>query len=345
MTIVTLETQRLTKRFGDRTAVSELSFAAAQGEIIGLLGPNGAGKTTTIRLLTTVIAPTSGHFSVAGVSCNRPQEIRKQIGVLPESAGYPRQQTARQYLSYHARLFGMARAEAAEVADRLLDEVDLAARGSSRIATFSRGMRQRLGIARALVNDPVVVFLDEPTLGLDPAGQRKVLSILADIAARRAATVVLSTHTLSEVEEICSRVLILDNGRALTCGTVSEITRTVASRRSGRLLVPAELSERANQVLSGVDGLTVERSGDRLGLFTLGTVEASDEATVEASDEATVEASDEATVEARVEASDEGLNAALTAVLRADVPVLSFEVDGARLRDAFLSLTAAGAAS
>ena len=316
MTIVTLEAQRLTKRFGARTAVHELTFTAGQGDIVGLLGPNGAGKTTTIRLLTTMLSPTSGTFSVAGIPSGRPGEIRGRVGVLPESAGYPAQQTAREYLRYHARLFGLARKEAEQVTERLLREVDLDDRGSSRISTFSRGMRQRLGIARALVNGPAVVFLDEPTLGLDPAGQRKVLAILRDVALRRGATVVLSTHTLTEVEEVCSRVLILDKGRVVTSGTVSEVTRAVARRRSGQLRVPPELADRARRALSSVDGLTVEPVDGRSDLFT---------------------------VTGDAETTDERMNAALMAVLRAGVAVLSFEVDGARLTDAFLAMTTAGA--
>jgi len=230
MADVTLEALRLTKRFGARTAVAELSFTARQGEVVGLLGPNGAGKTTTIRMLTTVLTPSSGEFSVAGIPGTRPMEIRRRVGVLPESAGYPGHQTGHDYLRYYARLFGLTRQDAARVAGRLLTEVGLAERASSRISTYSRGMRQRLGIARALVSDPAVVFLDEPTLGLDPAGQRQVLEIVRDIAANRGATVILSTHTLPEVEEVCTTVLILDRGTVAVAGSVSEVTRGVIIR-------------------------------------------------------------------------------------------------------------------
>jgi len=193
-----IEASRLTKRYGARTALDGISFTVEPGEVIGLLGPNGAGKTTTIRLLTTVLEPTGGTFSVTGIPGTRPTAIRQRIGVLPESAGYPARQTGAEFLRYHARLFGRTRHDASGLADRLLAEVGLADRAASRISTYSRGMRQRLGIARALVNDPAVVFLDEPTLGLDPAGQRQVLGIVRETAAERGATVVLSTHTLPE---------------------------------------------------------------------------------------------------------------------------------------------------
>jgi len=220
-----VEVEGLTKRYGERTALDQVSFTVEAGEVVGLLGRNGAGKTTTVRVLSTVLAPSGGRFAVAGIPGDRAGEIRQRIGVLPESAGYPERQTGREYLCYHARLFGQDRREAGTAADRLLAEVGLSDRRGSRLSTYSRGMRQRLGIARALVNDPAVVFLDEPTLGLDPAGQRQVLALVTGIASRLGTTVILSTHTLPEVEQVCSRVLILDHGRLLTSGTVREVAR------------------------------------------------------------------------------------------------------------------------
>lgn len=224
-----IEAIDLTKQYGARIAVDAIAFTAEPGEVIGLLGPNGAGKTTTIRLLTTILEPSSGTFTVAGEPGDRPDGIRQRIGVLPESAGYPARQTGLEYLQYAARLFGRSRVEARTVAERLLGEVGLADRGHSRISTYSRGMRQRLGIARTLVNDPVVVFLDEPTLGLDPAGQREILATISDIAGRRGATVVLSTHTLSEVEEVCSSVIILDHGQLRASGPIDEVVAGTGS--------------------------------------------------------------------------------------------------------------------
>ena len=198
MTSSTVEAMRLTKHYGGRTAVEGVSFEASQGEIVGLLGPNGAGKTTTIRLLTTVLEPTSGEFSIAGYPSTSATEIRRCVGVLPESSGYPSHQTGGEYLRFYARLYGLSRTQARSVSTGLLAAVGLEERSRSPISTYSRGMRQRLGIARALVNDPAVVFLDEPTLGLDPAGQAQVLSIIRGIVKDRDATVVLSTHLLPE---------------------------------------------------------------------------------------------------------------------------------------------------
>jgi len=221
--MATIEASGLTKRYGGRTALDGLTFTADAGQVLGLLGPNGAGKTTTIRLLTTILEPTSGTFTVAGVPGDRPGRIRQRIGALPESAGYPGRQTGGEYLRYAARLFGRSRRDARAVADRLLTEGGLGDRADARISTYSRGMRQRLGIARALVNDPEVVFLDEPALGLDPAGQRSILETIADIAEHRGVTVVLSTHTLVEVEQVCDSVLILDQGKLRAAGPIAEI--------------------------------------------------------------------------------------------------------------------------
>jgi ABC-2 type transport system ATP-binding protein len=303
-----VEVDGLTKRFGTRVAVDDLRFTARPGEVVGLLGPNGAGKTTTIRLLSTVLTPTSGRFRVAGIDSRSAGEIRRRVGVLPESVGYPGYLSGRDYLRYHARLCGLAKIDA--LVTRLLADVGLTDRAASRIATYSRGMRQRLGIARALVNEPSVVLLDEPTLGLDPAGQRQMLAIVRQIAAERGAAVVLSTHTLPEVEQVCGRVLIMAGGRAVASGTVDEVTRTVAARRSGRLRVPLELTDLAMRTLAAVAGVTTEVTSERPDVLTI-----------------------------RVTAPMD-TNAALLAVLAANIPVLSFEVDGARLGDAFLALTA-----
>jgi ABC-2 type transport system ATP-binding protein len=315
---VTIEAVRLTKLFGPRGAVRELSFTAPQGDVVGLLGPNGSGKTTTIRLLTTVLPPTSGTFSIAGIPSTRPAEIRRRVGVLPESSGYPGHQTGREYLRYHARLFGRSRPDARRVADELLTEVGLAERASSRISTYSRGMRQRLGVARALVNDPAVVFLDEPTLGLDPAGQRQVLDTVREIARGRGATVVLSTHMLAEVEELCTSVVILTAGRVLACGPTSEVTRTVTMRHSGQLRVPVDQVDRARAALAGIAALTLELSDGRPDVLKISVTPDPDGPPHRAGG---------------------GMNGALRAVLAADVPVLAFEVEGARLGTAFLTMT------
>ena len=318
MTSMTVEAVRLTKRYGGRSAVEDVSFTASQGEIVGLLGPNGAGKTTTIRLLTTVLSPTSGEFSIAGHPSTAAGEIRRSVGVLPESSGYPAHQTGGEYLRFFARLYGLDRSAARGIAAELLTAVGLEDRADSPIASYSRGMRQRLGIARALINDPVVVFLDEPTLGLDPAGQAQVLEIIRGIAKRRAATVVLSTHLLPEVEEVCSKVVILNHGRVVASGSVGEVISTALIKQSAQLRVPLELVERARNVLAGFPDLNVEQHMDQPDVLTLAI---------------------DTQGRAAGSASSDMMNAALAAITAAGIPVLRFELEGARLSDAFLKMT------
>jgi ABC-2 type transport system ATP-binding protein len=313
-----VEARGIAKRYRSLVAVRDLSFSVEAGEILGVVGPNGAGKTTAIRVLTTILEPTRGTFSVAGVPATRPTEIRRLIGVLPESSGYPERQTGREFLTYHARLFGHARASAWARADELLAEVGLAERGSSLIGAYSRGMRQRLGIARALVNEPRVLFLDEPTLGLDPAGQRQVPATIRRVVGERGATVLLSTHLLAEVEEICSRVLILNKGRLVADGTVAEVARQAGAPRSARLRVPGDEVEKAAAALA--DAPVVEHAeitGGQVGWLSVTLAEADGRP------------------------PDDLARDALRALIDAEVPVLSFELEGARLSDAFLAMTEA----
>ncbi len=201
-TEATLQVDGLTVRYGDTTAVDAVSMSARRGEILGLLGPNGAGKTSVIRALTTIVPAAAGSAVLAGHQLADASAVRSSIGVLPESNGYPGGRNGIAYLRYHAQLFGMTRAQAATRAQRLLGQMGL---GENRdcISTYSRGMRQRLGLARALINEPAIVFLDEPTLGLDPAGQEDILAQLVEMAVDHGTCVVLCSHLLDEVERTC----------------------------------------------------------------------------------------------------------------------------------------------
>ncbi|MEP6909218.1 MAG: ABC transporter ATP-binding protein [Actinomycetota bacterium] len=307
-----LETRGLTKTYGSLTAVEPIDFELEAGVVLGFLGPNGAGKTTLIRMVTTILRPTGGSFSVAGVPSDRPNEIRRRIGALPESAGYPDGQTGDEFLRYHARLYGQTATSARSTSRALLTEVGLAERGGSLVSAYSRGMRQRLGIARALVNDPQVVFLDEPTLGLDPAGQRQILAFVGRIARERGATVVLSTHLLSEVEETCDRVLILHHGRVVANGTVAEVAERAAAPSRARIRVPSELRERALATLAD-SGTRTAAEGAR---------------------------PDEVELTIPPGSRREALSAdALRKLLAADIPVLGLELERGRLSDAFLEMT------
>ena len=313
---VAVDAHGLTRRYGSLLAVDDVTLRVAAGEVLGVLGPNGAGKTTVMRMLTTVLAPTRGGFAVAGIPHTRPLEIRRRIGVLPENAGYPERSTGEEYLTYHARLHGRTRPAARAGARRMLEEVGLLARSRAPIAAYSRGMRQRLGVARALLNDPLVVFLDEPTLGLDPAGQRQVLDHVRTIAAERGAAVLLSTHLLAEVEDNCSRVAILNRGRLVGEGTVAEVVRRAAAPRTGSLRVGRQHVERAADVLRRArpvaDVRTAEGRPDVLR-FVLAEPDAG--------------------------ADGDSLTGVVRALVEADVGLVSFELERARLSDAFLAVT------
>jgi len=311
-----LDIRGLTKSFGSLRAVEPLDLEVETGVVLGFLGPNGAGKTTFIRMVTTILRPTAGSFAVAGVPDTRREEIRRRIGVLPESAGYPDVQTGKEFLRYHARLYGQSRADARATASKLLAEVGLAERENSRVSGYSRGMRQRLGIARALVNDPQVVFLDEPTLGLDPAGQRQVLALVGRIARERGATVVLSTHLLAEVEEVCDRVLILHRGRVMANGTVAEVAEQAAAPRRARVRVPRDFRDLAVETLTRGNGFAVSAPAGRPDELEL-------------------------TIAAGT-SQDAASSETLRRLLSAEVPVLGFEIERRRLSDAFLEMTETG---
>jgi ABC-2 type transport system ATP-binding protein len=308
-----LEARGLRKSYGEVPAVESLDLEVKAGTVLGLLGPNGAGKTTVIRMLSTIIRPDAGWFTVAGVPQSQPVEIRRRLGVLPESAGYPQGQTGEEWLAFHAMLFGSSRGDAHATARRLLAEVGLAERGGSLVSGYSRGMRQRLGIARALVNDPQVVFLDEPTLGLDPIGQLQMLELMERIVRQHGVTVVLSTHLLAEVEQACDRVLILNRGRVVAHGTVAEVVRSAALPRRGLVKVPPELRDRAVEVLAAAALDAVASDGDHTGALEL---------------------------RLPVGLEPEAAAAkALGSLLDAGVPVLGFSLEGGRLGDAFLAVT------
>jgi ABC-2 type transport system ATP-binding protein len=315
-----LVAEAISKAFGSVVAIRDLSFEARSGEVVGLLGPNGAGKTTAIRVLSTIYPPTSGRFTVGAIPQSNPGAIRSQIGVLPESAGYTLHQSGMEFLQYFARLFGYRGARAREIAGDLLNDVGLAERAKSPIATYSRGMRQRLGVARALVNAPSTVFLDEPTLGLDPAGQRQILALIRDVARERGATVILSTHFLDEVEETCSRVIILNRGEVIAEGTVAEIKRKAAPQ-TARVRVSGEMQDRAVSLLKEALGVAAVDAAERDGGWVNVTFDP-----------------------ASMESEPAPANGVIRALLDAGVPIMSFELEGGRLSDAFLYLTGRGLA-
>lgn len=214
----------LTKRYGDLVAVDSLDLELRRGEIFGLLGQNGAGKTTTILMLLGLTEPSGGTARVMGLDPARDAlRVKRQVGYLPDSVGFYGDLTGRQNLRYTARLNGLRGAEAERRIDEALGQVGLRDRGDGRADTYSRGMLQRLGIADALIKDPEILILDEPTAAIDPIGVVEILQLLRDLVRERGVTVLLSSHLLTQVQSVCDRVGIFAAGRLIGLGTVSEL--------------------------------------------------------------------------------------------------------------------------
>jgi ABC-2 type transport system ATP-binding protein len=222
-----LVAEGLRKTYGPRHALRGLSFTLKAGRLLGFLGPNGAGKTTSIRILTTIMEPDEGRFSVDGVSNEYPEQIRRRIGVLPESFGLPKQMTGIEYLTYFGQLYGRTASDARSLGMELLEEVGLKQRARSLVSTYSHGMRQRIGIARALVNDPVVVFLDEPTIGLDLVAKARFRDLIVRINEERGTTILLTSHDVSDIEQVARRVIVINHGRLIYDDRVSVMRRAL----------------------------------------------------------------------------------------------------------------------
>jgi ABC-2 type transport system ATP-binding protein len=229
----------LTKFYGKFPAVNSLSINVNSGDIFGFLGPNGAGKTSTIRMLCGLILPSSGNGKVAGLDIVKDsRKIRRIIGLLPESSGFYNWMNAEEYLYYFAQLYKIETRIAKIRVKDLLEKVGLAAKSFVPIGYFSRGMRQRLGLARTLINEPKIILLDEPTLGLDPKGQQDIQKILLNLNREKDVTVFLSSHALSEVSSICNRIAIVNRGRLVAQGSIEELRELVGNASSeNRVLV------------------------------------------------------------------------------------------------------------
>jgi ABC-2 type transport system ATP-binding protein len=252
-----LVVDHLTKRFGERTAFEDVSFSVAQGEVFGFLGPNGAGKTTTVRTLGTLIAPTSGSASVAGIplTSGNGQEIRQRIAIMPENPGLYRRLTVTENLQLFAGLY--AQRHAATRIGEALEAVNLTARAGDLCGSLSKGLLQRVGLARALLNDPTIMFLDEPTSGLDPVATREVNDLINGLR-RRGVTVFLTTHRLEEAERLCDRVAIL-NTTLRSVGRPEELRERLFSRSLVvETLAPLAAPDDVFNSVKGVEGWRAE---------------------------------------------------------------------------------------
>jgi len=261
MVDVVIETRGLSRRFGQSIAANDLNLAICRGEVFGFLGPNGAGKTTTVRLLNGVLAPSAGTVRVCGFDpIAQGAEVRRRAGVLTETPALYEQLTARDNLLIFGRLYGVPEERLGSRVDEVLQMFGLLERAGDKAGAYSRGMKQRLAIARALVHQPEILYLDEPTAGLDPAAARQVTEYIEELSRQEGRTVFLCTHNLLEAQRLCNRVGVINRGRLIAVGSPDELS---AQLWQGHW-VDVELGERpAEALLARLRGLAGVRDVTR----------------------------------------------------------------------------------
>ncbi len=264
MTDPVISIQGLTKRYGDVVAVQQLDLEVRRGEVFGLLGPNGAGKTTMILTLLGLTEVTSGTVRVLGLDPTRDAiEVKRQVGYVPDAVGFYPNLTGRENLRYTARLGGLRDAE--DRISEVLDQVGLTGAADARAGTYSRGMLQRLGIADALLRRPPVMILDEPTVAIDPEGVARILALIRSLRDEHGMTILLSSHLLHQVQEVCDRVGIFVGGRLIAVGSVEELARRLAGGRTVIEVGVAGDASAAAAALGKVPGVDkVEQEGPLL---------------------------------------------------------------------------------
>lgn len=259
-----IQIDHVSRHFGDIVALDGLSLEVHQGEILGFLGHNGAGKTTTIRLLNGVLSPTEGDIRVFGLSPEKDgAELRRRTGVLTETPSLDERLSARDNLRFYADLYGVPLADVQPRIEALLEDFDLADRANEKVGRYSKGMRQRLALARAFLHHPELIFLDEPTSGLDPIAARHVHDLIKDFSQQEGRTVLLCTHNLVEAQKLCDRVVVLEHGKLLALGTPHELSRQLGHALQLDLELDREQVDQAAELLRRVDhitGLTVEKN-------------------------------------------------------------------------------------
>lgn len=245
-----IEVTNLKKQYGAHVAVDGVSFKAEQGEVLGLLGPNGAGKTTTMRVLTGFMPPTSGTASVAGYDVmNDSMEVRRRVGYLPEKVPVYPDMTLFNYVAFVAKLHGVK--DHQQKVDEVLDRFGLLDRRNKLVRSLSKGLKQRLGLAQALVHDPPVIVLDEPTIGIDPKQVIEVREIVRSLREKH--TVLFSSHILTEVEQVCDRVVIINKGKVVAQGTASELSQQFMPQRQLYIELDGGNQEAYQRLLDGLD--------------------------------------------------------------------------------------------
>jgi ABC-2 type transport system ATP-binding protein len=256
--MLAVETRHLSRQYGKVHAVEDLNLSIPQGSLFGLIGPNGAGKTTTLRMLAGLLAPSAGEIWIAGELVRKDGgALQRRIGYMPDFYGVYEDLVVWEYLDFFARCHGLPAERRKQVVDELLDLVDLGEKRNAYVQTLSRGMRQRLCLAHALVHEPDVLLLDEPASGLDPRARVEMRELLRELGAM-GKTIVLSSHILVELAELCDSIAIIEKGKVVTSGLLSEIRSRaqMAKRIRVRLLAPVEEAQRVLSAYGGVGAVT-----------------------------------------------------------------------------------------
>jgi ABC-2 type transport system ATP-binding protein len=322
-----LEARGLHKRFGSTVAVLDFSLSVEPGAIYGLIGPNGAGKTTSMRMLATLLEPDGGEAWIGGASIRDDQVgVRRQLGYMPDFFGVYPELKAGEYLDFYAACHGVPSERRPAVTADLLHLVDLAHKRDSYVEGLSRGMQQRLGLARALVHDPAVLLLDEPASGLDPRARLELREVVRELG-RMGKAIVISSHILAELADLCTHIAIVDGGQVVVSGPVEEVTRRLHGGRSVRVEV-LDQGERLRDLLiarSDVHAVQIE-SAEQAGAVGAGAMGAGASGSV-------------ATVRFVLDGDEHALRALLAELVGAGLPVYGFGQDVEGLEDVFLRVT------
>jgi len=302
-----IETKNLTKNYGNLTAVDDLSLTIQAGDIFGFIGPNGAGKTTTMRILVTLLEPTRGSAFIDGLDVGKEgKKVRRRVGYMPDFMGVYDDLKVFEYLEFFAAAFGIERKKRKSIVEGVLELTDLQSKQAATVDSLSRGMQQRLGLARVLIHDPKVLILDEPASGLDPRARIEIRELLRELK-RMGKTIMISSHILSELEEICDHVGIIEHGRLVFSGTLEEIRPRLGIHSKVRVRV-ADRQDKAVELLSALPQVhQVQALGDDIAVsFNEG---------------------------------HDGDGIIARTLVKADLDVISIQPERLKLDDAFLQLT------
>jgi len=311
-----IEITDLSKKFGRRLAVDQVNVTIDAGEIFGLVGPNGAGKTTTIRMLVTLLEPDRGEILVGGHSVRKAsREVRRQIGFMPDSFGVYGDMTVYEYLDFFGACYKIPPTQRKSLINDLLQLVDVGHRRDDMVDTLSRGLKQRLSIARVLIHDPSILVLDEPASGLDPRARVEIRELLLEIA-RLGKTIIFSSHILADVGELCTRVGIMEGGKLVSVGTLDQLSERAMPHRLIRISFLKQVdSENTKALLSSFPGISAVRAQDGLGK------------------------AEWLNLEAEFTGDDDSLQQILSELIAKDLPVIHFSEETHDLEEVFMRAT------